>query len=128
MTTINWERESGDRIEEFVAAALVLRNGGGCRITPSRGDGGIDVLLPLPDHTWWVVQVKRYSGALDAKQAAAVEQSFAALQEEDVLNLAVSKWSVAMPWEPTRERLAWLHSFARGDFSMEIDWMGRVSL
>jgi hypothetical protein len=35
MARVNWELESGDKIEEFVAALLLLRhNGPGNRITP----------------------------------------------------------------------------------------------
>jgi hypothetical protein len=47
---VNWELESGDKIEEFVAALLLLRhNGPGNRITPSSGDRGVDVRLTDPD-------------------------------------------------------------------------------
>lgn len=128
VATINWERESGDRIEEFVTAALVLEHSGGCRITPSRGDGGIDVLLPFEDGTWHVVQVKRYSQPLDSKQMGAVERSFAAFQDEALLNVKVSKWSLAMPWDPTRERLVWLQALPKRDPDLVVAWMGRTPL
>ena len=68
MTTVNWERMSGEDVEQFVAAALTKNRGGGCQITPSSGDGGIDVLLPREDGTWEVVQVKRYSRPLESSK------------------------------------------------------------
>jgi hypothetical protein len=35
MTTVNWEREPGEKIEEFVAAMLLLEHRHGNHITPS---------------------------------------------------------------------------------------------
>ena len=68
VTTVNWERMSGEAVELSVAAALTKTRGGGGQITPSAGDGGIDVLLPRDDGMWEVVQVKRYARPLDSKQ------------------------------------------------------------
>ncbi|MDR7254171.1 hypothetical protein J2X46_003164 [Nocardioides sp. BE266] len=131
MVTINWERESGDRIEEFVAAALVMRHGAGCRVTPSRGDGGMDVKLPLANGRWWVVQVKRYSGPLTSRQETSIEKSYGALLAEIArTGLEVERWTLATPWDPTRERLGWLEGFDRSPDGLPatLDWMGRVSL
>lgn len=131
MTTINWERESGDRIEEFVAAALVMRHGAGCRVTPSQGDGGMDVKLPLANGRWWVVQVKRYTGPLSSRQGTSVEKSYSALLTEIArTGMDVERWTLAMPWDPTRERLDWLEGFEKSanDLPTTLDWIGRVSL
>ena len=38
MTQVNWERYSGEQVEEFVAAMLLLLNAHGNLITPSIGD------------------------------------------------------------------------------------------
>jgi hypothetical protein len=60
MLRINWELEPGEKIEEFVAALLLLRHPGpGNRITPSRGDRGVDVRLVYLDGIGFF-QVKRY--------------------------------------------------------------------
>ena len=60
MVTINWEREPGERIEDFVAAYLLLEAGAGNQIRPSQGDGGIDVQIPTQDG-WDIYQVKRFT-------------------------------------------------------------------
>ncbi|MFD0884251.1 hypothetical protein ACFQ08_06765 [Streptosporangium algeriense] len=49
MTTVNWEREPGEKIEEFVAAMLLIEHPHGNRITPSRGDQGVDTWIRNPD-------------------------------------------------------------------------------
>jgi hypothetical protein len=46
---VNWELEPGEKIEEFVAAMLLLDNPRGNRITPARGDRGVDIRVPTPD-------------------------------------------------------------------------------
>jgi hypothetical protein len=61
MTRVNWDLLSGEQIEEFVAALLLLRHQGqGNRITPSQGDRGVDVRLSEADG-FNFYQVKRYT-------------------------------------------------------------------
>jgi hypothetical protein len=58
MTTVNWEREPGEKVEEFAAALLLLKHPHGNRITPSRGDRGVDVRVWSLDG-YDIYQVKR---------------------------------------------------------------------
>lgn len=127
MTTVNWERMSGDDVEQFVAAALTKERGGGCQITPSSGDGGIDVLLPREDGTWEVVQVKRYSRRLESKQKKNVRESWDRFLKQDLTGHQISAWTLAMPWNPTREALEWLQGFPP-ETPYAKTWMGRTKL
>lgn len=127
MTTVNWERMSGEDIEQFVAAALTKARGGGCQITPSSGDGGIDVLLPMDDGTWEVVQVKRYSRPLDSKQKTNVRESWDRFLDQALKGHEISAWTLAMPWNPSREALEWLQGFPP-ETPYAKTWMGRTNL
>jgi hypothetical protein len=52
MTRVNWQLLSGEQVEEFVSALLLLRHQGpGNRIKPSQGDRGVDVRLWDPEGT-----------------------------------------------------------------------------
>ncbi|MER5622162.1 hypothetical protein ABT061_14090 [Streptosporangium sp. NPDC002544] len=104
MTTVNWEREPGEKVEEFVAALLLLKHPHGSRITPSKGDRGVDVRVWNPDG-YDIYQVKRYSRTLTAKQAASVEASWNTFTAETLPVLPVRSWTLVTPWEPTNERL-----------------------
>ena len=61
MTAINWEREPGDKVEEYVEALILTAiNPRAVRITPSQGDKGVDILAPVGEQ-FDVYQVKRYT-------------------------------------------------------------------
>ncbi|MFD9466913.1 restriction endonuclease [Streptomyces sp. NPDC060027] len=59
MSRVEWTRLSGDEVEEVVAVLLSRRHPDCVRIRPSRGDGGIDLLLPQSDGSHHVVHVKK---------------------------------------------------------------------
>jgi hypothetical protein len=126
MTTVNWEREPGEKVEEFVAALLLLKHPHGNRITPSRGDRGVDVRVWNPDG-YDIYQVKRYSRALTAKQATSVENSWDTFAAETLPVLPVRSWTLVTPWEPTNERLDWLEQLTTAG-GIRTHWMGGITL
>ena len=91
------------------------------RITPSKGDGGVDILdrRAGPRDGDAVYQVKRYTEALSAKQKAEVEKSLRALARDPRWSgLNVTVWYLVTPWNPTPEAEAWLQGLAgRYDFT-----------
>jgi hypothetical protein len=104
MTRIPWPTLSGDDAEGLIALLLFSEYPVGAqRITPSQGDGGMDVRIWTPDG-WDVYQIKKFYQALDASQKAKVEGSFRAFVDEVAReDMAVKGWTVVMPWDPTRE-------------------------
>ncbi|MFI5496808.1 hypothetical protein [Actinoplanes sp. NPDC051859] len=127
MTTVNWERESGEKVEEFVSALLLLdHDGPGNRITPSQGDRGVDVRL-LTAEGFDIHQIKRFHGPLDAKQRAQVEKSWKTFVRDTLPILPVRSWSLTCPWDPTNERLEWLQDLTAGH-DITVNWMGRTQL
>jgi hypothetical protein len=99
------------------------------RITPSKGDGGIDVLDPGADSDGGdiVYQVKRYAEALSSKQKTEVESSLKRLLGPDAdprwANLNVTTWRLVTPWDPTPEAYAWLQGLV-APYGVQVHWDG----
>jgi len=113
---VEWTRiEPGD-IEQVVAILLCRENPSAVRPRPSRGDGGIDILVPLDSTgTVAVYQVKSFTSNLTSGQKAQAERSFRRLMDyAAVRGLRVAEWYLTMPLNPTNENLQWLEGFTTG--------------
>ena len=127
MTRVNWELESGEKIEEFVSAMLLLRhNGPGNRITPSRGDRGVDLRLQDPDG-FRFFQVKRYTRPLVPAQVREVRKSWETFLKDTVPRELVKSWTLACPLDPSNERLDWLRELTK-DSGVPVNWLDRTAL
>lgn len=126
MTTVNWEREPGEKVEEFVAALPLLKHPHGNQPTPSKGDRGVDVRVEHPDG-FDIYQVKRYSRPLTAGQARKIEDSFNTFVAQTLPVLPVRSWTLVTPWEPTNPRLDWLAQLT-ADHGIPTRWMGGRTL
>jgi len=126
VTTVNWEREPGEKIEEFVAALLLLEHPHGNLITPSRGDRGVDIRVWHPDG-FDIYQVKRYTRPLTSRQVTEVENSWSTFVRETLPVLPVRSWTLVTPWNPTNDRLDWLDQLTTGA-GIPCRWMGRTNL
>ena len=115
-------------MEEFVAALLLLEQPRGNIITPSRGDRGIDIRIPVDGNRFDIYQVKRFTRPLSAKQAANIENSWNEFVEKTLPRLAVRSWTLVTPWNPTNERLEWLEGLTADAGLDEVTWLGRTNL
>ncbi|MCC9312319.1 hypothetical protein LN042_35565 [Kitasatospora sp. RB6PN24] len=113
MARIEWTRMSGDEIEELVAILVSREYPDSERIRPSRGDGGIDLLVPQADGTYWILQVKKFAQNLTASQKTQIKKSLTRLITFSRENsLKVSKWDLVTPLDPTKENRKWLRGLA----------------
>ncbi len=128
MARVNWELMSGEAVEEFVAALLLLEHPRGNIITPSRGDRGIDIRIPTGDHRFDIYQVKRFTRPLTSKQLTNIESSWHEFVEKTLPRLAVRSWTLVTPWNPTNERLEWLQNLTSAAGLDEVTWLGRTNL
>jgi hypothetical protein len=126
VTTVNWERLSGDAVEELAAALILRGRAEGNRVTPSRGDRGIDLRV-WNGSSWEIYQIKRYCRPLTRAQAREVEASWNTFVVATLPVLQASAWHLVMPWDPTNERLEWLAALT-GDSGIQTDWIGRSQL
>jgi hypothetical protein len=111
MTRVEWTRLEGNDVEAVVAMFVNREHVDSVRITPSRGDGGVDILDrgAGPDGTDEVHQVKSYTEPLSAKQKGEVEDSLNTLMKDPRwAELNVKVWYLVTPWDPTPEAEAWL--------------------
>ena len=100
-----------------MAAILLCReNPAAVRVRPSRGDGGIDILVPLDSADRVAVyQVKSFTSNLTRGQKAQAERSFRRLMDyAAVRGLRVAEWYLTLPVNPTNENLRWLEGFTAG--------------
>jgi hypothetical protein len=122
---VEWTRiEPGD-IEQVVAILLCRENPAAVRPRPSRGDGGIDILVPLDGTgTVAVYQVKSFTSNLTPGQKAQAERSFRRLMDyAAVRGLRVAEWYLTMPLNPTNENLQWLEGFT-ASHGLLAQWRG----
>lgn len=100
------------------------------RITPSKGDGGIDILDRGGDNGNGdvVYQVKGFSGPLNSRQKMQIVDSLErALDpvkgDPRWKRLQVTKWVLVMPWGPTPEADAWLQEIT-AQYGVKAVWAG----
>lgn len=117
MTRLAWERYEGNDVEAVVAMLINREHPNSVRITPSRGDGGVDILDRRASENGGdvVYQVKRYTQPLSASQRDNVEESWSRLNTDPRwAELDVQEWHLVTPWDPTPEAEAWLQGLDPG--------------
>ena len=126
MARVEWTRLSGEEVEELVAVLLCRENPNTTRIRPSRGDGGMDLMIPASENSFEVYQVKKFASNLAPSQKAQIEESldrFESYRREE--GLEVSAWHIALPLDPTKENIRWLERMSKDkDLSYDCDWRG----
>ncbi|MFJ9782616.1 hypothetical protein ACIRSS_23750 [Amycolatopsis sp. NPDC101161] len=125
---VPWERYSGDEIEAVIAMMLLREHPRGQRIRPSRGDGGIDVLVPHASHRWEVFQIKKFTTTRDRSQERQITKSWnSLLAYTKEKNIRVTAWHVVRPIDPTREDREWLSELT-ADSGIPSDWIGLTTV
>ena len=127
MTQVNWERCSGEQVEKFVAAMLLLRNPHGNLITPSQGDRGIDIQIEAETGGYDIYQVKKYATTLTASQKKAIERSWQTFLDQTAGRIQVNSWNLALPCDPTPENQDWFEELTGGS-GITTRWYGRTQL
>ena len=127
MTQVNWERRSGEQVEEFVAAMLLLRNPHGNLITPSQGDRGVDIQIKAKTGGYDIYQVKKYASALSPSQKKAIKHSWKTFLAQTASRIQINSWNLALPYDPTPENLDWFEKLT-GDSGITTQWYGRTQL
>ena len=127
MTQVNWERYSGEQVENFVAAMLLLRNPHGNLIAPSQGDRGIDIQIETETGGYDIYQVKKYATTLNASQKKAIGRSWQTFLDQTAGRIQVNSWNLALPCNPTPENLDWFEELT-GGYGIPTQWYGRTQL
>ena len=140
MTRVEWTRLEGNDVEAVVAMFINRERPDSTRITPSIGDGGIDILDRNVDGTGYdvVYQVKRYAGPLSTGQKNEIEGSLKRLKgpqsDDDKVqqdprwkDLCVEEWHLVTPWDPSPEAELWLQDLGK-TYRVKPIWDGLVTI
>lgn len=123
MSRIEWARYSGEEIEHAIAMFIGSEDSLAEKITPSRGDGGIDILSRYPKTT--VYQVKSFTSPLKSGQKKQVIDSLERLvTDERWKHLEIDEWHLVTPWDPTPEAETWLQEEGRKRNITVVVWDG----
>jgi len=105
---IPWTRYSGEDVESVLATFISLEERNAIKIRPSRGDGGIDLIVYLDAETVDIYQIKKIAENLKNSQKAQIENSWQELSATTaVLQVKINSWHLVMPLDPTNENLKW---------------------
>lgn len=105
---IPWTRYSGEDVESVLATLISLEERDAIKIRPSRGDGGIDLIVYLDAETVNVYQIKKFAENLKSSQKAQIENSWKELLTTTAdLHVKINSWHLVMPLDPTNENLRW---------------------
>lgn len=105
---IPWTRYSGEDVESVLATLISLEERDAIKIRPSRGDGGIDLIVYLDAETVNVYQIKKFAENLKSSQKAQIENSWKELLTTTAdLHVKINSWHLVMPLDPTNENLKW---------------------
>lgn len=125
MAPVEWTRLEGGQVEAVIAMFVNRERPTSVRITPSRGDGGVDILDrgAGEDGTDVVYQVKRYTEKLTSNQKNQIADSLERLLTDDRWeDLTVREWRLVTPWDPSPEAEDWLQRL--GPSELRKVWLG----
>jgi hypothetical protein len=93
--------------ENLISVLLCRENPSAVRVRPSRGDGGIDVLVETAQG-WVVHQIKYFFANLTDSQKAQIEESFKRVRAyAGSKGALVAAWYLWLPLDPTNENRGW---------------------
>lgn len=127
MTPVPWVTTPPDLIEQIVAVLLGNRYEQSFRIRPSKGDGGLDVLVPTtePGH-FDDYQVKKFATNLGSNEKRHITESLEAAiktHNDPDSPFLIDNWYLTLPLNPTREQYKWLaDEVARLKPPFKVEW------
>lgn len=131
---VAWDRYEGNNVEAVVAMMLNREHPNSVRITPSQGDGGVDILDrgAAAEGGDVVYQVKRYAGPLTAGQKTKIKKSLQRLLDSHKgdprwKELHVTVWRLATPWDPSPEADKWLQGLGK-TYGVTVIWDGLTDI
>lgn len=132
---VGWARgASGDAVEDLCATVLIAHfKGAARRVTPGRGDGGVDVIHETPDsdEIW---QVKKYAVGMTSSEFGKVRNSWRRFcetyglapdgsQHPGTASKRVLRYWLVTPWTPTEKWTAEFRTLTAGA-AFPCQWQG----
>ena len=116
MARVEWARLNGDDVEHVVAVMIAREQPTARRIRPSRGDRGLDVVVPRPDLSGVdVYQVKSFALNLGTNEKRQIAKSFnRVVSHAAESGLSIANWYLVLPLDPTPENTEWFDDLTTG--------------
>lgn len=108
MTQVEWSELEPPQAETLLAVLLYSEYPRATRVRPSRGDFGIDVLVPNKSapETFDVYQIKYFHQSLTASQKSQIDKSFRRMLIGLIRReVPIADWYLVMPLDPTTDNL-----------------------
>jgi hypothetical protein len=108
VTQVEWSELEPPQAETLLAVLLYSQYPRATRVRPSRGDFGIDVLVPNESapEKFDVYQIKYFHQSLNASQKSQIDKSFRRMLIGLVRRqIPVADWYLVMPLDPTTDNL-----------------------
>lgn len=121
---VHWGAYSGDLLEKVMAVFVSQDHPKTIRRTPSSGDGGVDLLVPM-DGGWHVKQVKGFSDRIGSNERRKIRKSYETLLEDPRLSEPVLEWRLTVPVDPTSGEQEWFDDLTV-DAPFDVWWEGEV--
>jgi hypothetical protein len=121
MASVPWVTLSPSQVEQVVGVMLCREHPRANRVRPGRGDGGIDILVPIHDALSDVFQVKSFATSLTLSQKSQIEHSL--MRISDNTSLTVRDWYLTLPLNPTPNDLEWFRKLCKGQ-AFSCTWFG----
>ncbi|MGD9962020.1 hypothetical protein [Nocardioides sp.] len=111
MTAIAWTVVDPDTIERIIAVGLCRRHTNARRINPSQGDGGLDVVVPVPSGSQLHVdnyQVKKFADDLNDSRKQQIKKSLtraiATHNDTEKFDYTIATWYLHCRWSSPASR------------------------
>lgn len=94
------------------------------RRTPSSGDGGVDVCIPV-EGGFDVQQIKRFAFRIGASERRQIKESWEVLRADPRLSAPIASYKLVVPVDPTSDEQRWFEELTYGA-AFTCEWRGAV--
>jgi hypothetical protein len=129
-TAIPWRELDGSRAEKFISILLLREYPDALRDRPTRGDDGMDVIVPVSDspRRYDVYQIKSYHQRLNETQRSSIERSARrAIERARSGSINLRSWHLVVPLDPSPQDTEWIDTLFE-DSSISAHWNGKTYL
>ncbi len=114
MSRLPWVRYEGGDVEAVVSMFVCREHPHAFRVRPSRGDGGIDVCVPISPTHVEIYQVKNFAENLSSSQKGQIVESCNKIKEyATTRGWTIDRWHLTLPLDPTPENTEWFEELEK---------------
>lgn len=121
---ISWRPWPGEVLERVMAVLVAQDEPDAMRRTPSQGDGGVDLMIPMGDG-WHVRQIKGFADRIGSNEKRQIRHSFEQVRNDPRLGKPIVKWTLTAPIDITSGEQAWFEELTV-DAPFPCTWDGQT--